>query len=91
MNAAAPAVGPRDGPFASVPFLVEDLSAHSQGDPFHEDIRGVARQDYRARADIALIRRFREAGLVCVGRTNTPELGSVPTTEPVLYRPTRSP
>ena len=29
--------------------------------------------------------RFRDAGLVTLGRTNSPELGSVPVTEPVAY------
>jgi amidase len=74
-----------------VPLLVKDLIAHSAGDPFHEGIRGIAKQAYQARTDTALIRRFREAGLICVGRTNTPELGLLPTTEPALYGPTRNP
>lgn len=90
-KARAETMTPNDGPFAGVPFLVKDLIAHSDGDPFHEGIRGVARQGYRARADTALIRRFREAGLICIGRTNTPELGLVPTTEPALYGPTKNP
>jgi amidase len=90
-RARAEAMAPKAGAFASVPFLVKDMVAHSQGDPFHEGIRGVATQEYRARADTALIRRFREAGLICVGRTNTAELGLVPTTEPTLYGPTRNP
>jgi len=90
-QARAEALAPRAGAFAGLPFLVKDLIAHSQGDAFHEGIRGVAGQAYRARADSALIRRFRQAGLICVGRTNTPELGLVPTTEPALYGPTRNP
>jgi amidase len=90
-KARAEAMAPKGGAFAGLPFLVKDLVAHSDGDPFHEGIRGVAKQGYRARADTALIRRFREAGLICVGRTNTPELGLVPTTEPALYGPTRNP
>jgi amidase len=55
--ARAEALTPKHGPFAGVPFLVKDLIAHSRGDPFHEGIRGVATQQYRARADTALIRR----------------------------------
>ncbi len=77
-RARAEAMTPKEGPFAGVPFLVKDLIAHSHGDPFHEGIRGVATQEYRARADTALIRRFRDAGQICVGRTNTPELRAGP-------------
>jgi len=90
-QARAEAKTPKTGAFAGVPFLVKDLIAHSAGDPFHEGIRGIAKQAYRAPADTALIRRFREAGLICIGRTNTPELGLLPTTEPALYGPTRNP
>jgi len=35
--------------------------------------------------------RFRKAGLVTVGRTATPESGYRPTTEAILYDPTRNP
>ena len=31
-------------------------------------------------------RRFRDAGLVTMGRTSTPELGILPTTEPEVER-----
>ena len=46
---------------------------------------------YVAPRDQELARRLRAAGFVVVGRTNTPELGIVPTTEPLAYGPTRNP
>ena len=47
--------------------------------------------DWRADHTDALAQRYLDAGFVCVGRTNTPELGLVPTTEPEAYGPTRNP
>ena len=41
--------------------------------------------------DTVLGARFREAGFVTIGKTNTPELGIVPTTEPEAYGPTHNP
>jgi amidase len=47
--------------------------------------------DFKAPHDNTLIERYRRAGLVFFGRTNTPEFGLVPYTEPKLYGPTRNP
>ena len=44
-----------------------------------------------ADADTTLVSRYRAAGLVIAGRTNSPELGSVPTTEPVAWGATHNP
>src|SRR5207247_1675273 len=35
--------------------------------------------------------KFRAAGFVFLGKTNTPELGTLPTTEPEAYGPSRNP
>ena len=79
------------GPFAGVPFLVKDITCHQAGEPFHEGMRFLRDRQWRADTDTHLAARFRAAGLITVGRTNTPELGIVPTTEPVAYGPTRNP
>jgi amidase len=80
-----------DGPFRGVPFLLKDLSAHSAGDPFHEGMAFLKKRSWSEPEDTALAARFRAAGLVTVGKTNTPELGILPTTEPLAYGPTRNP
>jgi amidase len=79
------------GPFAGVPFLVKDITCHQAGEPFHEGMRFLRDRQWREDRDSYLAARFRAAGLITVGRTNTPELGIVPTTEPVAYGATRNP
>jgi amidase len=80
-----------DGPFRGVPFVVKDLMCHQAGEPRHEGMAFLRDLGWTAQSDTWLAERFRAAGLVTVGRTNTPELGIVPTTEPLAYGPTRNP
>jgi len=87
----ARATTPQDGPFKGVPFLVKDLSCYMEGVPVHEGMRALRAAGYRSDHDMWITRKFREAGFVILGRTNTPELGILPTTEPVAYGPTHNP
>jgi amidase len=81
-----------DGPFRGVPFLVKDLdNSHEAGQPYHAGTRYLQKHGYVATEDSELIRRYRAAGLVITGRTNCPELGLQPTTEPATHGPTRNP
>ncbi|MGE5617433.1 MAG: amidase, partial [Candidatus Woesearchaeota archaeon] len=79
------------GPFRGVPFLVKDLSCYMEGAPVHEGMRALRDAGHVADHDMWLTRRFRDAGFVIMGRTNCPELGILPTTEPVAYGPTHNP
>ncbi|MFQ5557245.1 MAG: amidase [Acidimicrobiales bacterium] len=86
------AAGPLpDGPFRGVPMLLKDLWPTSEGDPFHLGMRGLKEADHRAGADSNLTTAYRRAGFVICGRTNTPELGLVATTEPLAHGATRNP
>jgi amidase len=76
-------------PFAGVPFLVKDLLATLAGEPTANGNRVLAGMVMPH--DSALVQRWRAAGLVIAGRTNTPEFGLTPYTEPLLYGPTRNP
>lgn len=78
-------------PFAGVPTLLKDLWAESAGHP--QTNGNVALRDAMpvSEYDSNLVRRFREAGLITLGRTNSPELGSLPVTEPLSFGPTRNP
>lgn len=78
-----------DGPFKGVPFLLKDLhllltgTTTSYGSSFFKD--------QVADHDSTLVERYKQAGLVIFGKTNSPELGLMPVTEPRLFGPTRNP
>jgi amidase len=78
-------------PFAGVPLLVKDMLCATAGDPYHLGMRLLRERGWRASADSHLAGRFRAAGFVILGRTNTPELATAFVTEPAAYGPTRNP
>lgn len=80
-----------DGPFRGVPFLLKDFMAHSAGDPFHEGMKHLRDIGWTEDSDTELVRRFRAAGFVVLGHTNTPELAILATTEPEAHGPTHNP
>jgi len=86
------AAGPiPDGPFRGVPFLVKDLGCEIAGEPHTLGNLAMKEAGARAQVDSYLYEGIRGAGLITLGRTNTPELGSTITTEPVAFGPTRNP
>ena len=85
------ASGLPDGPFRGVPIVLKDLVCTSAGDPYHCGMRVLRDAGWTEPEDSASVARLRAAGFVFVGRTNTPELGLMPTTEPEAYGPTRNP
>ncbi|HEY8572445.1 amidase [Phenylobacterium sp.] len=77
------------GPLAGVPFLLKDLGAALAGTVTSSGSRLFA--EAVAPADSALVRLYREAGLVIFGKTNTPEFGLWPVTESTLLGTCRNP
>ena len=78
-----------DGPFRGVPFLVKDLLITVAGWPRTSGSRfcaGVVDAE-----DSGLMRRYRESGVVTLGKTNLPEFGITGTTESGLFGPCRNP
>lgn len=80
-----------DGPFRGVPFLMKDAVCHEAGEPYHFGMQVLKDAGFRATTDTWLVERYRAAGLVSLGRTNTPEMASTITTEPVAYGASHNP
>ncbi len=78
-----------DAPFAGVPFLIKELVLHARGAPCRMGSRLAAGVSFPS--DTELMARFRRAGLITVGTTQTPEFGYCGTTEPVAFGPAHNP
>jgi amidase len=88
--AEADAVGPGDERLlAGVPIAIKDLIAITEG--VRTTFGSAAMADWVPDHDSALVRRFREAGAIIVGKTNLPEFGILPVSEPDLFGPCRNP
>ncbi len=81
--------GPPSGPLSGAPFLLKDLSAQVAGVPTSAGSRLMA--GVIPAADNAIVSSYRAAGLVMFAKTNTPEFGLEPVTEPELFGPCRNP
>ncbi len=76
-------------PLYGVPYLVKDLNTWMAGLPATNGSRAFA--NFIPPGDGELVRRLRKAGLVILGKTNTPEFGLNMCTEPTLFGATRNP
>lgn len=80
-----------DGPFRGVPYLLKDLYAAEAGKPLSNGSKAYKAANYVSTEDTTLVARYKAAGLISIGRSNSPEFGSVPVTEPEAWGPTRNP
>ncbi|TYL49935.1 amidase [Nocardioides sp. BGMRC 2183] len=88
VDAGLPDAAP-DAPLAGVPFLIKDLGTEVAGIPATSGSRLFA--DNVPSVDSELVRRYKRAGLVVLGTTNSPEFGLNASTEPLLHGPSRNP
>lgn len=79
------------GPFQGVPFLLKDLWVQYAGQGRTDGNAALAANPPISEIDSVLMTRFRQAGLVTVGRSSSPEMGSVPVTETIAHGATRNP
>jgi amidase len=88
--AEADAVSPGDDrPLAGVPIAVKDLIAWTEGIRTTNGMEAMG--EWAPGQDSATVRKLRAAGAIVVGKTNTPELGILPVTEPDRFGPSRNP
>jgi len=78
-----------DGPFRGVPFLLKDLMAFYKGEPLTNSCRFF--RDFVPDFDSELVSRYKNAGVVFIGKTNTPEFGMAFVTEPELHGAAHNP
>lgn len=83
------AQGLPEGPFRGVPFLIKDLLVSIAGQPQHNG--SALFKDHIASYTSELGQRFIDTGAVIFGKTNTPEFGVTPITDPALFGSTRNP
>ncbi|WP_421843871.1 amidase [Mycobacterium sp.] len=79
------------GLLRGVPFLLKDLYTMFAGQTVSNGNRALKEAGVVDTADTTIVSRFKNAGLVIAGRTNSPEFGSLPTTQPLAWGPTRNP
>jgi amidase len=79
------------GPFRGVPFLLKDLYTSFAGQTLSNGNVALKQAAKIDTADTTLVARFKAAGLVIAGRTNSPEMGSLPTTQPLAWGATHNP
>lgn len=77
------------GPFQGVPILLKDLLADCAGSPIQMGSRFL--QGWKSPRDSEIVKRLKRAGFIILGKTNTPEFGLSPVTEPEAFGATRNP
>jgi amidase len=74
-----------------VPIVVKDIVAQVAGMPYTAGTRILKAAGHRSRRDSHLVASLKRAGFVIVGKTNTSELGILPTAEPPAWGATKNP
>ncbi len=79
---------PTEAVFAGVPYLLKDLSFQVAGQMLSMGSRSIR---IESTEDSELVKRMKATGVNIFGRTNSPELGLIITTEPKAFGATHNP
>jgi amidase len=90
-EARAAAIDPPHGPFRGVPILIKDIVATVGGALHTAGLVPLKQAGFRYAEDSYLVAALRRAGFIVVGKTNSSELGILPSAEPPAWPPTRNP
>lgn len=90
-DARAKAPNAPHGPFRGVPILIKDICATIGGVMQAGGLLPLKQAGYKAPATSYLVGALERAGFVVVGKTNTSELGILPSAEPPAWPPSRNP
>lgn len=83
------AAGLPEGPFTGVPMLLKNTALEAEGTILSTG--SALFRDAVSKADHTLAKRYKAAGCVPWGKSNTPEFALSFTTEPTAFGPTRNP
>lgn len=78
-----------NGPFCGVPFLIKDMFTDYPGYP--STLGSRLMQNHYPQTMTPLVQRYLDAGAIVIGKTNLPEFGLSPTTEPVVFGAAHNP
>ncbi|WP_102027613.1 amidase [Salirhabdus sp. Marseille-P4669] len=76
------------GPFSGVPTLIKELN-DIKGHPSTQGSK-LLKNQIASKNDV-VVDRLQQSGLIFLGKTNSPEFGFLPTTEPELFGATKNP
>lgn len=88
-TAHARAADPPSGPLAGVPYLLKDIFGYVRG--VRSTSGSKLLEDFVSDHDSELVVRLQRAGLILVAKTNVPEFGFLPTTEPTCFGAAKNP
>ena len=90
-QARADAKSAPPGPFRGVPILIKDICATVGGALHTRGVKPLKDAGYKIAEDSHLVAQLKRAGFIVVGKTNTSELGILPSAEPPAWPPSRNP